>query len=40
MVQATTAQPTKAVGVAGNIEGNIDQSCGSKQENVVTLSSD
>lgn len=40
MVQATTAQPTKAVGVAGNIEGNIDQSCGSKQENLVTLSSD
>lgn len=38
MVQATTAQPTKAIGVAGNIEGKIDQSCGSKQEGLVTLS--
>lgn len=40
MVQSTTAEPTKAVGVAGSTEGKIDHSCGLKQRGLVMLSRD
>lgn len=37
MVQNTTAEPTKALGMAGSTEGKIDHSCGSKQRGLVML---